>query len=98
MRERIGELHEALSKQGLDARALEARAALTGVEGRAGADGDMASLLKDPLAGLARILDARESGVQSRGDEQRNPRQEPQREFERFKQRPEKDQNKENQR
>jgi hypothetical protein len=97
MRERIGELHEALSRQGLDARALEARA-LTGVEGRAGADGELASLLKDPLAGLARAVEAREAGVQNRGDEQRNPRQEPQRGSERFRQGPDRDQEKEEQR
>jgi hypothetical protein len=97
MRERIGELHEALSRQGIDARALEARA-LTGVEGRGAADGDLASLLKDPLAGLARVMDAREGASQSRGEEQRNSRQESQRGHERFQRGPDRDQNKENQR
>jgi len=96
MRQRIGELHEALSRQGLDSRALEARA-ITGVAGYTGPDGDLVTLLKDPLTGLARILEASEQAPQGRGDEQRQARREPPRDGERFRDAPQRERNKENQ-
>ena len=75
MRQRIGELHESLSRQGLDASALDARA-VTGIEGRRGADGDLSALLKDPLAGLVRMMESRESSSQGKQDGQRQARDE----------------------
>lgn len=65
MRARIGELHEALTRQGLDARALAVQG-VKGAESR-GVQADLASLLQDPLAGLARMLDAREGAPGGRG-------------------------------
>jgi hypothetical protein len=97
MRQRIGELHEALSRQGLDSKGLEARA-ITGIEGRGAADGELAALLKDPLTGLARIMEARDASPQSRGGDARQTRDDSQRGFERFKDAPQRDRNKENQR
>jgi hypothetical protein len=97
MRQRIGELHEALSRQGLNAKAVEARS-ITGVEGHTGADGDLAALLKDPLTGLARILEVRGQAPESRGDDQRQARQESHRNQERFREAPQRERNKENRR
>ncbi len=97
MRRRIGELHEALSRQGLDARAVEARV-MTGLERSGRSDGDLAALTKDPLQSLARMMDTRSSGAETRSGDQRHTRQEPQRGWERFRDTPQRDRNKEEQR
>jgi hypothetical protein len=97
MRQRIGELHEALSRQGLDSKGIEARA-IAGVEGRGAADGDLAALLKDPLAGLARMMDGRNSDESTRSHQQKQARDHAREEFEHFEDPPGRDQNKENQR
>lgn len=65
MRARIGELHDALARRGLDARSLAVQG-IRGMESGGGAQTDLASLLQDPLTGLARILDGRESGPEGR--------------------------------
>ena len=94
MRSRIGELHEALSRRGLDAAALEARA-LGGLEGRSAVDGDLAALLKDPLAGLTRTLESRQSSLDGRSDGERQMRQEAQRDSGRFRDPSQREQDKE---
>ncbi len=73
VRARIGELHEVLARQGLDARSLGVQG-LRGVDPSGGPGPDMLSLMQDPLAGLARVLEAREGG----GTQQRDPRHHPQ--------------------
>lgn len=77
MRARIGELHEALTRKGLDARSL----AVQGLKGgEAGGQADLGTLLQDPLTGLARILDAREANSQGRPGREGQQRQGDQRE------------------
>ncbi len=69
MRDRVGELHEALTRQGLDARAL-------GIQGQRGTgtahriDADLGALLQEPLAGLGRIMDSGRGGLDGRNHRQ----------------------------
>ncbi len=83
MRTRIGELHEALSRRGLDARALEIQGS-AGTSGR-GSEMDAATLIQDPLGGLARLVGTREGGSDPRTDRGWNPRDETHRESGRFR-------------
>jgi hypothetical protein len=65
MKTRIGELHEALTRRGLDASSLAVQG-LKGAEAGGRGHTDLGTLLQDPLAGLARVLDARDDQAQGR--------------------------------
>jgi len=69
MRDRVGELHDALTRQGLDARALGIQAQRgTGTAHRM--DGELGALLQDPLGGLGRIMESRQGGPDGRNHRQ----------------------------
>jgi hypothetical protein len=95
MKDRVGELHEALARQGLDARAL----GLQGTSGREAGRGiemDLAALVQDPLAGLGRVLESRGGAMDARGDRQQGEtREDAQREAGRFREPAQRERNKE---
>ena len=94
MRNRVGELHEALARQGLDARALGLQGT-RGLEAGRGVETDLAALMQDPLAGLGRVLESRQGAMDGRGDRQGTPGEESQRQAGRFRDPAQRDRNKE---
>jgi len=97
IRQKIGELHESLFRRGLDARALDAQT-ITALDGRGRADGDMPSLVRDPLAGLGRFMEAGQTESQTRADGGRSGREGSERSWERTRDAPNRERNKERER
>ena len=97
MRARVGELHEALTRRGLDAQSLKVQG-VRGMESGGGAQMDLASLLQDPLAGLARVMDAREGGPEYRQERGSQGKDQEREEAERFGQNTRQNRKKEDQR
>lgn len=94
MKDRVGELHQALARQGLDATALSLQA-VRGAESARGIETDLAALLQDPLAGLSRILESRNGSLDTRGERQGAPGDEAQKEHGRFRDPAQRDRSKE---
>ena len=94
MKDRVGELHQALARQGLDASALGLQGVRGAEAGRA-MEADLAALLQDPLAGLTRILESRDGSLDTRGERQGAQGDEAQKNAERFRDPARRDRNKE---
>jgi hypothetical protein len=94
MKDRVGELHEALSRQGLDARALGLEPQ-RGVEAGRRVEGDLAALLQDPLAGLGRVMEGRQGTLDARSGRQGDQRGEDQQDAGPFRNPARRDRNKE---
>jgi hypothetical protein len=97
MRARVGELHEALARRGMDAQALGIQG-LRPAEAGSGQGPDLATLLQDPLAGLSRVMEAREGATGDRSDRNAFTKDEAQRETEGSRNGPREDRNKEDRR
>lgn len=73
MRHRVGELHEALARRGLDASALGIRAA-RGMEARSLPDAEISALVQESLNGLTRLVDSQGGTGGERSGRQGGPK------------------------